>query len=58
VDRPEGARGLAQEDRLGHRGDLSWEARNDAIAAGALAPAAPSVYETRGILRLGQKAPA
>lgn len=27
---------------------LSWEARNDAIAAGALMTPAPSVYETRG----------
>lgn len=28
---------------------LSWEARNDAIAAGALNVAAPSVYERRGL---------
>lgn len=28
---------------------LSWEARNDAIAAGALSEAGPSIYETRGL---------
>jgi len=31
---------------------LSWEARTDAIAAGATQAAAPSVYETRGLTAL------
>jgi hypothetical protein len=30
-------------------GCLSWEARNDSIAAGEGAPSRPSVYETRGV---------
>lgn len=31
---------------------LSWEARNDAIAAGAMADTGVSIYETRGIVRV------
>ena len=32
---------------------LSWEARTDAVGAGVLTAAKPSVYETRGLLRVG-----
>lgn len=31
---------------------LSWEARNDAIAAGVLAASGPSIYATRGLVAL------
>lgn len=33
---------------------LSWEARTDAIAAGALAHSGPSIYETRGVRFIGR----
>jgi hypothetical protein len=33
---------------------LAWEARTDAISAGALATSGPSVYETRGVITLGR----
>lgn len=35
-----------------YAGMLSWQARNDAIAKGALNEAGPSVYEERGVLSL------
>lgn len=35
-----------------YAGVLSWQARNDAIAKGALIQAGPSVYESRGLLRI------
>jgi len=34
-------------------GALSWEARRDAVAAGAGAPKKKSVYETRGLVSIG-----
>ena len=36
---------------------LSWEARTDAIAAGAEATGGKSVYETRGMMTFGAKRP-
>lgn len=34
---------------------LSWEARTDAIAAGAVGASGPSVYETRGLTSVGSR---
>lgn len=35
---------------------LSWEARTDAIAAGAVSSGGKSIYETRGMVTLGRRA--